>query len=176
MVGSQPGNRQQQRRADALLCETAAALTRPLNLPAQCVAVASNLFLLVQVHGLGQDPRVRGLQEQFRAIADTGPCQDLLSHQLRYGSRLASAPGQLLYEELHKLFSLADDVHALRALGFSADQSLVERFAADLRARFAAQPWPARLVAQDRAQDWNRSLWWYAENLDQGRAGRPTMP
>src|SRR5262245_43691631 len=175
MLGSQHDG-QQQRGVEALIADAAAALSRPVTLPAQCAAIASSLFLLVQVHGLGQDPRVRQLQERFGAIADAGPCQELLAHQLRYGARLASAPGQLLYEELAQLFSLADEVHALHALGHTADRALSERFTVDLRARLAAQRGPARLVAQDRVEAWNRSLWWYAENLDPDGAGRPTLP
>jgi hypothetical protein len=92
---------------------------------------------------------------------------DSLEQQARYASRLASAPGNLIYEEMHKLFSLLDDVHALRAAGHSADAVLLQQMDADARARFAAQRKMARLVAEDRAEEPNRSLWWYADNLRQ---------
>jgi hypothetical protein len=95
------------------------------------------------------------------------PEGELLANQTRYASRLASAPGKLIYEEIHKLFSLLDEVHALRATGHSADEALLQQMNVDVRARFAAQREEVRLVAEDRVEDWNRSFWWYADNLDQ---------
>lgn len=68
---------------------------------------------------------------------------------------------------MHKLFSLMDEVYALRETGHPVDVALLQQMEADVRARFAAQPTVARLVAEDRAADWNRSLWWYADNLRQ---------
>jgi hypothetical protein len=70
-----------------------------------------------------------------------------------------------MYEEMHKLFGLCDEIHALRSLGFSAETALLEKFERDVRARFIAEPKTARLAASYNVEPWNRDLWWYADNL-----------
>lgn len=150
---------------DELLDATGRELSRPLRLPHQAATVAMNLFLLTQVHGLAEDPRVTALQDRFHEALGDRSLDTVLADQLDYASRLATAPGPLLYEEMHKLFSLADEIHALRGLGGVADDVRLRRFDSELRIRLAAQAGPAHLVAEDRAEDWNRDLWWYAENL-----------
>jgi hypothetical protein len=150
---------------DELFDAARSGLARPFRLPADAAPVAMNLFMLTQVHQLTDDPRVVELQERYREALGGRPPEEILANQLDYASRLAAAPGPLLYEEMHKLFSLADQVHALRGLGYTAADAVVRRFESDLRTRFAEQPKVARLVAEDRAENWNRGLWWYAENL-----------
>jgi hypothetical protein len=149
---------------DELLDATRRGLARPLRLPHQAAVVAMNLFLLTRVHGQAGDPRVTALQGRFREALGDRSLDEVLANQVDYASRLAAAPGPLEYEEMHKLFSLADDVHAMRSLGGTADEARLRRFGSDLRARFAAQRKLARQVAGDRVEDWNRGLWWYAEN------------
>jgi len=150
---------------DDLIRETEKAFAGAVRLPHQAGAIAMNLFLLSTVCRLAKDPRVADLQEKFRQAIHSAPFEDLLANEVRYASRLARAPGLLIYEEMHKLFSLCDEVHALVALGYEPDEELAQRFEDDVRSRFAAQPKDAHLVAVANAEDWNRSLWWYAENL-----------
>ena len=90
---------------------------------------------------------------------------DLLAHQMSYAQRLADSEGPLLYEEMHKLFSLRDEIHAMRVLGLPADDGALAAVDAALRRRFAAESNKARLVAEDMVERWNRELWWYARNL-----------
>ena len=148
-----------------LIQDAQVALGRPLKLPHQAASVAMNLFLLTQVHGLAEDRRVRDLGERFEAAVRAAGLEDVLSSQLRYAIRLASAPGRLIFEEIHKLFSLCDEIHALRALGFTADAQLFADFEASVRARFAAQRADARTAAKHGVEPWSRNLWWFAENI-----------
>jgi hypothetical protein len=136
--------------------------------------VAAELFLLAEVHGLAADPVVLDLLATFDAALHSVDMADVLERQLRYACTLANAPGTLLYEEMHKLVSLCDEVHALRSLGYHADQELIAQFEADVRARFAAERGTANIAAQHQARTWNRALWWYAENLL--RSARPKPP
>jgi hypothetical protein len=124
-----------------------------------------NLFLVSRVLGLAQDPRLLQLDEAFHRVVRDAGLEDLLNHQLGYAIRVADAPGDLSYEEMHKLFSLADEIHALRELGFEADDSLVGRFEETLRRRFASQPRETRVAAQQNVEPWNQPLWWYAAAL-----------
>jgi len=124
-----------------------------------------NLFLLSQVHGLAEDPRIRDLGRRFEVAMRATGLKDVLSNQLRYAIRLARAPGVLSYEEIHKLFSLCDEVHALRALEFTADAQLIADFETGVRARFAAQHVDAQVAAAHCVEPWSQNLWWFKDNL-----------
>lgn len=152
--------------AEDLIQEADEELARPLRLPYQASAIAMVLFELSNVHELADDDRVVALRQRFHDAVEQAELPDVLANQLEYASRLASAPGPLIYEEMHKLFALCDEIHALRSQGFRADDALVRQFEDDVRRRFAAQPQQAKLAAQHNLRDWNRSLWWYAENLE----------
>jgi hypothetical protein len=146
-----------------LIDEARRDLARRSARPRDASMVAKALFLL-EVYGRGEDPRVAKLRERFH---QTFGCieAEMLPSLVRYTSRLASSPGELIYEEMHQLFSLLDEAYALRATGYSADQAALQQMYADVRARFAAQPEMARLVAEDRVKGWNSSCWWYADSL-----------
>jgi hypothetical protein len=159
---------------DRLLRSARLALSRPITLPGQAAAVAEELFRLAEVHGLAADPVVLELMARFDAALHDAGLADVLEHQLRYANRLANAPGTLLYEEMYKLFGLCDEVHALRSLGYQADQDLISRFEAAVRARFAAERGSANMAALHLARSWNRPLWWYAENLLRSARARPS--
>ena len=105
------------------------------------------------------------LKERYWNSITTSGLEELLTTQMLYAMRLADLSGPLLYEELHKLFSLCDETHALRTLGFQADPTLHERFEQAVRLRFHRQSAEARLVAEDKAATWSVDLWWYAELL-----------
>lgn len=150
---------------DRLVRDARQALSRPITVPGQAAAIAKNLFVLSEVHGRAADPVVVELLAAFRAALRDADLADVLERQLRYGATLAGATGPLLYEEMHKLVSLCDAVHALRRLGFSADPALISQFEAAVRARFAAERGMANMAAVHLVQAWSRSLWWYAENL-----------
>lgn len=152
--------------AEDQIQEAEEALARTLRLPYQASAIALLLYELSNVHQLADDDRVVALRQRFQDAIEQAELPNVLVNQLDYASRLASASRPLIYEEMHKLFALCDEVHALRSQGFHADDALMRQFKHDVRSRFAAQPKQARLAAQHNAKDWNRSLWWYAENLD----------
>ena len=152
--------------AEDLIREVEDELARPMRLPYQASSIALLLHELSSVYRLADDERVVALRRRFHAALEQAALPDILANQLEYASRLASAPGPLIYEEMHKLFGLCDEIHALQSQGFHADGKRVRQFEDDVRRRFAAQPNEARLAAQYNVKDWNRSLWWYAENLD----------
>jgi hypothetical protein len=141
------------------------ALERPFRLAHQAGAVAMDLFCLRSLHGLTDDPQVDALVAKFGERLREAELDDLLHHQMRYAVRLASATGPLSYEEMHKLFSLCDQIHAIRSLGLPLESPPIGDFDAAVHDRFAAQRRTAVLVAEDRAEWWNRELWWYAEKL-----------
>jgi hypothetical protein len=149
---------------EELLRESEAALARPIVSRHVASALAMNLFLLASVAGLADDPRVIELRARFEDAVHRAGFRDLAATQASYAIRLATAPGRLEYEEMHKVLSLANEIHALRQLGFSLD-GRSDELDASLHDRFAIQRREARMAAEDKVEDWNRGLWWFAENL-----------
>ena len=89
----------------------------------------------------------------------------VLDNRLDYVNRLSYDRGDLLYEEMHKLFGLADEIWALKALGLPFSRSLYAKFEKGLRYRFEREPENAHLAAEQNFNDWNRDRWWYKNNL-----------
>jgi hypothetical protein len=143
------------------------AMERGVSLPHQAASIGVDLYFLLQDGGQDQ-AEVRRLVARFMESLPLWGMEDVLANQAEYARRLASAPGELLYEEMHKLFSLCDDVRALRELGLDIGAKDLEEMDAALRARFSAEPRKARLVAEDKVDDGNRKWWWYADNLKKG--------
>jgi hypothetical protein len=153
------------RTADDLIEEMQHALGRPLRLPGDAASIALNVFLLTQVHGLAANPRVRDLAARLDAAIREANLEEVLSNQLRYAIRLGMAPGRLIWEEMDKLLSVCDEIHALHALGFTASDQLQAEFEISVRKRFTSQRAEARIAAGQSVETWNRTMWWFAENL-----------
>jgi len=62
-------------------------------------------------------------------------------------------------------FLLCDEIHALRALEFTADAQLIADFETNVRARFAAQHSDAQVAAAHCVEPWSQNLWWFKDNL-----------
>jgi hypothetical protein len=78
----------------------------------------------------------------------------------RYIERLSSSGGDLEYEEMHKLFSLIDDLYALGAVT-ADDEAVPKAIRERIEERLSRQPRVARLVAQDRGTLLARLRWPY---------------
>ena len=143
------------------------AIERGAALPHQAASIGVNLHFLLRDCGQDQAELRRLVARFMESLPDWG-IEDVVANQADYARRLASARRELEYEEWHKLFSLCDDVQALRELGLTIDAEDLDEMEAALRARFSAEPRIARLVAEDLANDWNRECWWYADNLKGG--------
>ena len=152
---------------DTRAAEIRASIDSGAALPHQAAAIAMEIFLLSVGRGAA-DSEVRSLVARFIEILPVWGMPDLLALQMSYAQTLAEAKGQLEYEEMHKLFSLRDEIRAMRTLGLAADEQDVVELDTALRSRFSADPKKARLVAEDRVEGWNRDSWWYAENLKGG--------
>ena len=77
-------------------------------------------------------------------------------------STLCVEPGVAgVYEEMHKLFSLCDEIRALVGPSLAEADGGIRDLNEALKARFTGEPRKARLVAEDRSDSWNRDSWWY---------------
>ena len=72
----------------------------------------------------------------------------VLVNQMEYAIRLAETDCELLYEELHKLLSLCDDVFVLEAFGMRADASLKAQFESVVAERLLRRPRQAAAMGQ----------------------------
>ncbi len=138
-------------------------LSKPSVLPYQAAATGQKIFLLSTVNSDRTD--IPGLVACFRTALRRWGLEGVVQNQIDYATRLADDEGDLLYEEMHKLFSLRDEVYGLIQIGIPSEEDRVEQLDTSMRFRFKRQREMAQLVAQDCAADWSQSLWWYSENL-----------
>lgn len=148
-----------------VLEEVRADLEREFRLPHQAGSLGTKIYELYRVLGANHD-EVCALVTRFKARLHASGYDDLAVRQMHYAIRLADSSGKLLYEELHKLLSLCDEIHALQSLGLWTDPQVEQTFQAAVRSRLNAQRREARLAATDKATEGNRSRWWYSLLLD----------
>ncbi len=106
------------------------------------------------------------LSEEFRARVSQLSSEDILEQHIEYVVALATTERYLLYEELHKVFSLCDEIEALRFVGYSIDVQRLEQLNAALRDLFGREADRSRMVAEDKCEPWKSDWWWYRSNLE----------
>jgi len=150
---------------EAAVARVMTAIRRPMNSHHQISSIGLDVYRLAAFHPK-VEAEVSQAVLQFRKICDDFD-PELVAHQMRYAVRIADAEGPLLYEELHKLFSLCDEIHAMIALGLNANAELAATFEDAVRRRLLKiQRREARMVAQDKSAPWKASWWWYVELRD----------
>jgi hypothetical protein len=90
---------------------------------------------------------------------------DLADQQMAYARRLTDYPGKLEYEEVRKLFSLADEIATLMALNLPVNAASHQEYEQHLRLWCSQESTRAQLVAEDLVENWKRHWWWYSDNL-----------
>lgn len=131
----------------------------------QALDVADGLFLLMQTDDELEKKQLNVLQSKFLDILNRSGILDLVQSQMNYAIKIADAPGELLYEEMHKLFSLCDTIYALENLGSNSDNHLKESYEKSIKKRFMTEKKKAKMVAEDKFEDRKINFWWYKEVL-----------
>lgn len=88
--------------------------------------------------------------------------ENLFERQVKYALKLMKARKTLMYEEVHKLFSLFDNIYCLNLLGFNLKgEGFIEyeMLKNDFILNKAAKV--AKLVSEDRFEEWKGNWWWY---------------
>lgn len=93
-----------------------------------------------------------------RAVLQAGLESTLLPGHMEYAERLATSP-RLLYEEMHKLFSLCEEVLAFRSLGYEVGTDSLDRHVATVSAKLQAERSVALLVAEDLGLTADHTFW-----------------
>jgi hypothetical protein len=153
------------RNLTAFTAKIEKALETTPRLPHQAASLAFELFEVAVKFGLAKDPKLQRLIALFRERLSAWGFEDILTHQLKYAVKIAESKGPLLYEEMHKLFSLCGEIEALQWMGLQPDEAIERKFRAAVQERFSKQPKVARMTAEDNRKDWNRSFWWFASLL-----------
>jgi hypothetical protein len=150
---------------EKLIASAKTALLYPAQHASDAAALCGTLDDLVHGLGLGHEPEVQELVVRFMERAHAfGEDSAVLVNQMEYAIRLAEADCELLYEELHKLLSLCDDVFVLEVFGMRADASLKAQFDSVVAERLLRRPrQAAAMAAGDKVVAWKRERWWYAE-------------
>lgn len=147
---------------EELLTTIRSTMTKEPTLYHQIAILGSQVYSLVRRLGLAQTEQV--IQEYREYVRNHG-FLDVVDHQIGYATRLVQREDGLLYEEVHKLFELCDEIESLRGLGFVTNATQFAHFQSDLRRWFESNSRVARLVAQASFEEWKKGWWWYADNL-----------
>lgn len=116
------------------------------------VSRATASALAVELGRFADDPAAAALRARFAEALREAGFEDLAATQHAYAVRIATAPGALEYEELHKLGGLVAELRALDRLGFPLDDAARAALEAALRHRAAHQPGAMQLVDEDRSR------------------------
>ena len=96
-------------------------LETPVKLTHQAATIAFELFMLM-IREIKPDTKVQHLFGRFFEQLSVWGLEDLIEIQADYAIRISSYNGKLEYEEMHKLFSLCDEIYALECLGQKLDK------------------------------------------------------
>ncbi len=107
------------------------------------------------------DTDLRSLQWSLSLKLEEYGSSGIIDNQMRYAIKLATYPGKLSYEEMHKLFTLCDVIYALEKLSLKFDISLKILFEKTVKDVLNKEKNMAMLVAQDKIEDWKSQFWWY---------------
>jgi len=124
-------------------------------------AAATGQELAVAMMGL-EDLEGAELRQAFLRTLEASEMTDILSNQMQYAVELATCRRELLFEEMHKLYCLLDEIEALRSFGLCADRTAVEELERAIKRRFEMEPRKARIAAQQNMADWSNDYWWYS--------------
>ena len=141
-------------------------LNREIRLPHHASSIAYDLFVLNFRFKLGNDPLMRELLSKFFFLLSERDLEDLLIRQVCYAQKIAQYNYDIEYEEMHKLISLCDEIYALEYLGLCFDKYQKNQFKRVVQARFKRERVRAKLVAEDKVEDWKKNFWWYKNNIE----------
>jgi hypothetical protein len=105
------------------------------------------------------------LRRDFRQYIERNSFDSLFIQHVEYAKRLALSEGDLLYEEMLKLFYLCDEIEALSALGFEMTASEREALSDAVRGRFSREPRKSQMAAKQNVEAWKSDWWWYESGL-----------
>jgi hypothetical protein len=126
--------------------------------------LATHVYRLSLSCGQQEDSEIPRLIDAFHAYVNDHKCEDAAGTQMEYAMRLIRAKGGLIYEEIHKLFYLCDQIESLKHVGMNVDEQEYRTFQEEMRKWCKRNARGARLVAEDCVEDWNENWWWYSEN------------
>jgi hypothetical protein len=134
-------------------------------LPDQFSSIILSLYLFqLKTPSIEENEKVQQIISLIQRKIDNKNIH-LANSQMDYAIRLSDSRFDLEYEEMHKLFSLLNQIYAIEKMGFTIDVNKKNEFEKSVRTRFEKEHQKARLVAEDKFDDWNQHLWWFAENL-----------
>lgn len=140
-------------------------LNQPINNYFDAAILGYDIYRIKNVYEILDDDEYSYLLEAYCDLLENNGLSDVLHQEINYAIKIAQSEGELEYEEMHKLFSLCDEIMALRNIGLKVDDSVYEKYIKVLRYRFSKEKKKARFVAEDLYEDWKKYYWWYSENL-----------
>lgn len=108
--------------------------------------------------------------ERYRRALVESNCTDVLAQEFEYAISLALADGDLVFEEMCKLYALCETTVALSRLGLSCDAGLTAALPRALRVRIGRQRGVANAAAETTRRGWSKDFWCYDPLLGAAQA------
>ena len=112
---------------DKLAKEIIQRLNGPIRLYANMANIAAEIFYLKNVLGCNSEVMADVMQIFHQRIVEL-EFDEILNHQMQYANRLIGYKGKLEFEEINKIKSICDEIHALKMLDFKADDEIELEF------------------------------------------------
>ncbi|WMJ72293.1 hypothetical protein RCC89_18825 [Cytophagaceae bacterium ABcell3] len=126
-------------------------------LPHIVSSLAYDIFYLISNY---EDVDDELIKNKFLDYVTRNNQENLLDIQIEYAVQLMDHNSKLEYEEVHKVFSLVDEIFALKKLGLKTD-FLCHIYEQKLKIFLQKEFTRAKMVVEDRWEDWKKDWWWY---------------
>jgi hypothetical protein len=128
-------------------------------------AIAYEVFSKLVISNISEIDKAR-LRRNFIDAVEASGNDSMLNDTIGYAIHLSEYPGDLLYEEMHKLFSLSDEIESMILLGLKISTDLRDKLMAAVRSRIKSDSKKARLVAEDRFEKWKAEWYHYVISME----------
>lgn len=133
-------------------------------LPYQASWIGYDLYLALVNENFS--PELNLVKEAYKTQLSVWALDDILDRQLKYAIRIAETEEQAMeYEEMHKLFSLCDEIYALECLGLKFNPDLKKVYEQNIKDAINKNKKIASVAAKQNAEQWNIEFWWFKEAL-----------
>lgn len=128
-------------------------------LPHYSASIGYEIYCAMSDYDL-EESIINELKKKYFAFLIKNKHDEIIDVQTNYALNLINSDSKLEYEELHKLFSLADEIFALNQLGLNSNFSKQKEFEVAFK-KYLESDGRGKLVAEDKVEKWKKNLWWY---------------
>lgn len=142
---------------ETIINEIRRTLEKTEVLPHEASTLGYEMFFLKYVT---KDENSDALIERFKKAIQRWDLTRLITIQEEYICRIINAE-HIEYEEIHKVFSLCEEIYALEKVGLNIEENERRKFKEQFELFLRTERKRTAMVAQERKRDWSKDLWFY---------------